>query len=357
MNSTLKKNRPVAIWLVIGAVLIIIQILLGGITRLTGSGLSITEWKPILGALPPMNEHDWNVAFDKYKEIAQFKYIHNHFTMKEFKFIYFWEWFHRNWGRFMGIVFIVPFIYFLYTKRINRSMLWPMITLFLLGGLTGALGWIMVKSGVGTELVYVDHIKLAIHLMSAVLLLCFVVWFALKISYDRYLIKPVPTVKTFNWVLILLVTAQLIYGAFMAGSHAAKSAVTWPDINGTFFPAMFDEGNGGFWYNVTRNLITIQFIHRNLAYLILLLVVIFTMKLYNQPKSSSLYKLRNFPIIITFIQVVLGITTLLLYLNDDHRLLYGVLHQLFGVLMIVSLIATLYFSGKRPSQKTNTFST
>ncbi len=113
----LKKHRPVAIWLFIGAGMIIIQVLLGGITRLTGSGLSITEWKPILGALPPMNEHDWNVAFEKYKQIAQYKYIHNYFSLHDFKFIYFWEWLHRNWARFMGVVFIVPFVYFIYKGK------------------------------------------------------------------------------------------------------------------------------------------------------------------------------------------------------------------------------------------------
>src|SRR5690606_39950262 len=118
---------------VCSSALIIIQILLGGITRLTGSGLSITEWQPILGALPPMNERDWNEAFEKYKQIAQYKYIHNYFTLEDFKFIYFWEWLHRNWARFMGVVFIIPFIYFIFKKRIDRSMLWPMVVLFLLG--------------------------------------------------------------------------------------------------------------------------------------------------------------------------------------------------------------------------------
>ena len=346
MDTELRKNRAVAIWLVIGAVMIIIQVLLGGITRLTDSGLSITEWKPILGALPPMNEHDWNVAFEKYKQIAQYKYIHNHFTLGDFKFIYFWEWFHRNWGRFMGLVFIIPFAYFLYRGKITRSMLWPMVTLFLLGGLTGALGWIMVKSGVGTDLVYVDHIKLAIHLMSAVLLFCFVVWFALQISYkpDGITSKPV---KNFNILLIILVSVQLIYGAFMAGTRAGKSAITWPDINGSFFPALFSENNGSVWYNITSNLITVQFIHRNLAYLILALIIIFTIKLYNQQKSSRLYKLRNPPLAITLAQVVLGVITLVTYLNDDHRLLFGVLHQMFGLLTIASLVVTLYFTGKK----------
>lgn len=349
MNTAFKQNRQVAIWLIIGACMIIIQVLLGGITRLTGSGLSITEWKPILGTLPPMSEHEWNEAFDKYKQIAQYKYIHNYFTLSDFKFIYFWEWFHRNWGRFMGFVFIIPFVYFLYTKKINRSMLWPMVTILLLGGLTGILGWVMVSSGVGTKLVYVDHIKLAIHLMSAVLLLSFVVWFALKISFDKYAITHSPNIKRFNIILLILVVIQLIYGAFMAGTHAGKAAITWPDINGSFFPKMFDDGN--IWHDVTSNHITIQFIHRNLAYLIGVLVLIFTLKLYNQPPKNYLYKLRNLPIAITLIQITLGVLTLVLYLNDSHRVLFGTLHQLFGILLLVSLVITLFFSGKAERNK------
>lgn len=349
--SNLRKNRAVAIWLVIGAIMIIIQVLLGGVTRLTGSGLSITEWKPILGALPPMNEQQWHEAFDKYKQIAQYKYIHNYFTLGDFKFIYFWEWFHRNWGRFMGVVFAVPFVYFLYKGKITRNMLWPMVTLFLLGGLTGVLGWIMVASGVGTELVYVDHVKLAIHLMSAVVLFCFVVWFALKITYKRDEISVAPSVKNLNIGLIMLVVIQLIYGAFMAGTHAAKAAVTWPSINDSYFPSLFNEKGGNFWYNITSNLITVQFIHRNLAYLILILIFIFTVKLYKQVKGSNLYKLRNLPVAITLIQVVLGIITLVLYLNERDKLIFGVLHQLFGILTIGILITTLYFTGRKSTFK------
>jgi len=346
MND-LRKNRAVAIWLVIGAVMIIIQVLLGGITRLTGSGLSITEWQPILGALPPMSEQQWHEAFEKYKQIAQYKYIHNYFTLSDFKFIYFWEWFHRNWGRFMGIVFAAPFVYFLYKGKITRSMLWPMVTLFLLGGLTGALGWIMVKSGVGTELVYVDHVKLAIHLMSAVVLFCFVIWFALKITYNPDGISTAASVRNFNIFLVFLVTVQLIYGAFMAGTHAAKSAVTWPDINGDYFPKLFNEEGGNFWHNITTNLITVQFIHRNLGYLIFILIIALTLRLYRQTKGSYLHKLRNLPLAITLVQVVLGVVTVITYLNEESKLLFGVLHQLFGILTIGILIITLYFAGKK----------
>ncbi len=163
-----RSARPIAIWLLVGVGMIIIQVLLGGITRLTGSGLSITEWKPIMGALPPMNEHDWNIAFEKYKQIAQFKYLNSYFTLHDFKFIFFWEWFHRLWARLIGVVFLIPFIIFLIQKRFKKEMIRPMIILFLLGALQGLVGWIMVKSGLeDSEALYVSHYKLAIHFILA----------------------------------------------------------------------------------------------------------------------------------------------------------------------------------------------
>ena len=335
----LKKNRPVAIWLFIGAAMIAVQILLGGITRLTGSGLSITEWKPILGALPPMNEHDWNIAFEKYQQIAQFKYIHNYFSLADFKSIYFWEWLHRNWARFMGIVFIVPFVWFIYKRRIDRSMLWPMAILFLLGALQGAIGWIMVASGVGTDLVYVSHIRLAAHFIAALILLVYVVWFALKISVPDFKKQNIPSIKYFGLLLLAVLTVQLIYGAFMAGTHAAKSSITWPTINGQWVPNMSDGG-------IFHNLLAIQFIHRGLAYLITLLVIVFTVMLYKQSKATVLYKLRNVPLLITLLQVTLGVLTLMNYLTNA-KLSLAITHQFVGILLLTSLVVVYFYSAKR----------
>lgn len=335
----IKKNRPVAIWLYIGAIMIIIQILLGGITRLTGSGLSITEWKPILGALPPMNEQDWNMAFEKYKQIAQYKYIHNYFTLQDFKFIYFWEWLHRNWARFMGVVFIVPFVYFVYKKKIDRSMLWPMAILFALGVLQGLVGWIMVASGVGTDLVYVSHIRLAAHFIAALLLLVYVVWFALKISVPDYKKSNIPVLRYFTWGLLIMLTIQLIYGAFMAGTHAAKSAITWPSINGKFIPDMQEGG-------MLHNLLAIQFIHRGLAYVLAILILFYTSILYKQSKASFLYKMRNWPLVITLLQIALGIFTLVKYLTPN-KLWLAIMHQFTGMTLLLCLVIVYFYSAKR----------
>src|SRR5688500_16966211 len=147
MAKVKSSSRPVAIWLLVGVALIIVQIILGGITRLTGSGLSITEWQPILGTIPPVTEAEWQAAFSKYKEIAQFKHMNFEFTLSEFKNIYFWEWLHRVWGRLIGLVFIIPFFVFLVQRRFRADMIKPLLILFLLGALQGLVGWIMVLSG------------------------------------------------------------------------------------------------------------------------------------------------------------------------------------------------------------------
>ncbi|TWF44594.1 cytochrome c oxidase assembly protein subunit 15 [Chitinophaga polysaccharea] len=339
---TMKSNRPVAIWLYIGVGMLIIQVLLGGITRLTGSGLSITEWQPLLGAFPPMNEEAWQRAFDNYKQIGQYHYINNHFTLSDFKAIYFWEWLHRDWARLMGFVFIIPFIYFLVKKKINRSMVNPMIILFFLGGLQGAIGWIMVKSGLNEENLYVNHIRLAIHFISALVLLSYVFWFALKLSIRPVEVLNVPVLRKLNCWLLVLLTIQLVYGAFMAGLHTALVANTWPDINGAWVPAgMFSQG--GFLTDIAHNPITIQFIHRGLAYGITILIGLWWWKAAQTPTHSLLHATRYLPLLLVLLQVLLGVLTLL---NSQVKIpiSYGILHQAVGMLLLLSLIWTYYLS-------------
>jgi len=227
--------RPVAAWLLIGIAMLIIQVLLGGITRLTGSGLSITEWKPIMGTLPPVNDQQWNDAFDKYKQIAQYKYLNSSFTLSDFKSIFFWEWFHRLWARLIGVAFLIPFIIFLVQKRFKPGMVRPMIILFLLGALQGLVGWIMVMSGLNEENVYVSHYRLAIHFIFALGLICYTLWFALELLIPGDQLVTNSSARKFTIWLISILTLQLIYGAFMAGLKAATYAPTWPDINGKFF--------------------------------------------------------------------------------------------------------------------------
>ncbi len=238
MQKTVAKSsvKPVAIWLLIGVAMIMIQVLLGGITRLTESGLSITEWKPLTGVLPPLNTVQWQAEFDKYKNTDQFRYIHADFKLADFKFIFFWEWLHRLWARLLGVVFLIGFAYFLIRKKFSKEMIIPMIILFLLGALQGFVGWIMVKSGLVPEQLFVGHIQLATHFIAALILLCYTFWFALSllISKEKFLISA--QVKKITLLIIAVLFIQLVYGAFMSGLKAATAAPTWPDINGVFIP-------------------------------------------------------------------------------------------------------------------------
>src|SRR5687767_844565 len=176
LENNYRSSRPVAIWLLIGVSMLIVQILLGGITRLTGSGLSITEWDVITGALPPMNEQQWLTEFNKYKATPQYRLLNSDFTLSNFKFIFFWEWFHRLWGRLIGVVFFIPFVIFLVQRRFRADMIRPLMILFLLGALQGAVGWIMVASGLTGDAVYVRPTRLALHFVFALVLLFYTFW-------------------------------------------------------------------------------------------------------------------------------------------------------------------------------------
>jgi heme a synthase len=346
-----RSSRLIAIWLLIGAVMIMVQVLLGGITRLTGSGLSITEWKPIMGALPPMNEQDWNTAFEKYKQIAQFKYLNSHFTIHDFKFIFFWEWFHRLWARLIVVVFLVPFAIFLIQRRFKKEMIKPMIILFLLGALQGLVGWIMVLSGLNdSELLYVSHYKLAIHFMLALGLLCYTFWFALDLLVPREQIIILKPLRMFTGWLIVLLIIQLIYGAFMAGLKAAAAAPTWPDMNGGWLPFSVHSFGGHNFPGLsffTDHPLVIHFIHRNLAYLISILVFIWYWKA-KRIKGTKLFQITKWlPLLFVLIQVLLGILAVLNSVNKTSFLWLGVAHQFVATILLLSLVWMLYIIRSR----------
>ena len=349
---TRPSSKPVAIWLMVGVGMIIIQILLGGITRLTGSGLSITEWNVVTGTLPPMNEAAWAAEFEKYKQTPQFSLLNSSFTLPDFKFIFFWEWFHRFWARLIGVVFLIPFVIFLVQKRFRPSMVKPMIILFLLGALQGAVGWIMVASGLTGDAIYVKPAKLALHFIFAMGLLCYTFWFALT------LLVP-PSQRQTNkgiakWIIASLsvLLLQLIYGAFMAGHKAATSAPTWPDINGDMVPPNMWRSEEGL-LNLIDNRITIHFIHRGLAYLLLFMVLYFSWRLLKMQTGKLLSAIKFLPAILVLLQVVLGVLSVLNSLKIVPNQ-WGIfewmaqLHQLVAMFLLLAMVAVYYFvrSGK-----------
>jgi cytochrome c oxidase assembly protein subunit 15 len=334
-----QKSRAVAIWLLVGVGMIIVQVLLGGITRLTGSGLSITEWKPILGAIPPMNEMDWQRAFEQYKQIGQFKELNFEFTLSDFKFIYFWEWFHREWARLIGLVFAIPFVWFVVKKKIERWMINPLIILFLLGILQALLGWIMVASGLNEESLYVDHIRLAIHFTAALGLLCYTLWFALRAWVDPAQGLQDVYINRSTWLMLIVLVVQLVFGAFMAGLKAANFATTWPLINGEFFPSSMLQDS---WQNFTHDPLAVHFIHRNLAYLLTLLIVFWYLRVRQIPAGTLFTKLRVLPLVLVVVQVVLGILTVLNANNPTALLWLGVAHQFTGMMLLLAFVGVLY---------------
>lgn len=338
-----KKSNAVAIWLLIGVGMIVVQVLLGGITRLTGSGLSITEWKPILGAIPPLNDADWQKAFQQYKQIGQFKHLNFEFTLSDFKYIYFWEWFHREWARLIALVFLIPFVYFIITKKFKKKMVRPMIILFLLGILQGLIGWIMVKSGLNDERLYVDHIRLALHFISALGLLCYTLWFALQLLWDRSQSIQSSALKKFSVRIFLLVIVQLIFGALMAGLKGAHFATTWPTINGAWLPSSILNDRLS---TLTRDPLAVHFIHRSLAYIISIMILLWFFQAKPYATTSFLKKYISVPLILVLVQVVLGIFTVLLANNATALLWLGVAHQFTAMLLVLVWTTVLYIVQK-----------
>jgi len=343
MEVALQKNFSggIARWLFAGVIMLMVQILLGGITRLTESGLSITEWKPLTGVLPPLNAGQWMSEFDKYKYTDQFRYIHADFSLSDFKFIFFWEWLHRTWARLMGVVFLAGFFYFLIRRQFRPGMVIPFIILFLLGVMQGAIGWIMVKSGLVPEKLFVGHIQLTVHFMAALLLLCYTLWFALDLSVPANEITIDPGLKKVTLVILCLLFIQLIYGAFMAGLHAAASAPTWPRMNGQWFPASIDKLSPG-WKNLIDNKITIQFIHRGLAYILLVAVITWWVKVKKVQGSLFLSKTKYIPLALIILQVILGIATLIMSPYGNNLVWFGVAHQLVAMLFLMTMIFMTY---------------
>ncbi|MFZ4057364.1 MAG: COX15/CtaA family protein [Ferruginibacter sp.] len=340
--DTKNANKQIAHWLMVGVAMIVVQVLIGGITRLTESGLSITEWKPITGILPPMGDAVWQELFEKYKQTDQFKYVHQHFSMSEFKMIFFWEWFHRVWARLMGMVFLIGFIYFLAKRKFKREMILPMVILFVLGGIQGFIGWIMVKSGLVPEKFYVGHIELTTHFIAALILLSYTWWFALKLKTPTHAIQVNRPLNKGLILLLVVLFFQLIYGGFMAGLKAAISAPTWPTINGSWMPAeMFSED--GLLKNISFNPLMIHFIHRGLGYLLFIVVFIWWVKAKHIQTYKPVGFFRTALLVLIVLQVGLGILTVMNATNNTLLIWVGVSHQFVAMLLVLTLVALLFF--------------
>jgi heme a synthase len=349
--------RPIAIWLMIGVIMIIIQVIIGGITRLTGSGLSITEWNVVTGTLPPMNQQDWMSEFDKYRTTEQFKQLNSGFTLSDFKFIFFWEWFHRLWARLIGIVFIIPFIIFLFQRRFKSYMIQPLVILFLLGALQGAVGWIMVASGLTGDAVYVRPTKLAMHFVLAMILLFYTYWFYLQLRTSKEDRISNSGLRNFSWALIVVLFIQFFWAALMAGHKAAVVSPTWPYMNGSFIPKGVFSAPGGL-ISIIDNPFVVHFIHRMLAYLLVILVIGWTIAAFRSSTTRAFRTARPWPIIMVIVQTMLGIFTVITsrgiraYEWNSFEWM-AQLHQVGGMLLMLSLVHVLFLSRQRPHRLTH----
>lgn len=329
-------DRQVGWWLLFMAGLIFLMVLVGGITRLTDSGLSITEWKPIMGALPPMSEAAWLEAFEKYKQIPEYVLVNAGMSLAEFKFIFFWEWFHRLIGRFIGVAFALPLIYFLVAKKVRKERIPALVGLFFLGGAQGALGWFMVMSGL-SERVDVSQYRLTAHLGLAVVLFIFMMWAAfihLKPKANTGELADM-TVRRLSIVFVGLVFVQILLGGFVAGLDAGIGFNTWPLMDGAIIPSGLFAG-GPFWVSAFEHNMTVQFNHRMVAYLVVVMagVLAFVALKKGQPEPRRTVLLVLLGAV--FFQVLLGILTLVYFVP----LWLGVSHQ-GGALVVLG--AGLYF--------------
>jgi len=321
--------RSIAVWLFIMASLIALMVVVGGLTRLTDSGLSITEWKPVTGAIPPLSAADWDVEFAKYQASPEYQLQNTGMALAEFKSIFWWEWGHRLLGRFIGIAFAVPLLYFLITRQATgRRAVW-LIFLLLLGGAQGFVGWLMVASGLEDGMTDVSHYRLAAHLGLAVLIYGFVLWTALTYSRNTR-VSHRRAGAGMALLFVGLVFAQICAGAFVAGLDAGIVNTTWPLIDGALVPEGLDWTWRGF-----EDRLTVQFMHRMLAYGCVLFALILWPSARRVAPAAA-----NWVLIIVLAQTALGITVLTSAASLTH-IWMAAAHQLGALVLFTAAIVLL----------------
>jgi len=303
-------NRAIRAWLFTVAALIALMVLVGGATRLTESGLSITEWKPVTGALPPLSQTEWEQAFDAYKLIPQYKSLNAGMTLAEFRTIFWWEWSHRLLGRVIGMVYLLPFLFFLWRGGMSAELRRRLWLIFGLGALQGAVGWWMVASGLSNR-IEVSQYRLATHLVLALLIYAAIVWTLRRLG-ERPPLAAIARLKITSAVLVVLTFVQLYLGALVAGLRAGLVYNTWPDIDGGFIPSSqrlwFDVP---WWRNLFENTLTVQFEHRMTAYALFALAVFHAVDAVRSRASSAAVGGAFWLLAAVTLQATLGILTLL----------------------------------------------
>lgn len=339
MSKNDKKH--VQTWYWSGATLVFLILIIGGITRLTGSGLSMTEWEPIMGAIPPLSEADWNEAFDRYKLFPEYYQVNSDMTLSEFKVIFFWEYLHRMLGRLLGLVFLIPFGWFLIRKKLDRRQTYRALLLLGFGALQGVMGWYMVQSGL-VDVPAVSHYRLATHLFIACVIFGLCVWFALDLNKPRIEL-PNRTGSLFGWgvLLLALISLQVVYGAFTAGLHAGHVYNTFPTMFGYWMPPELWISEP-MWMNFLQNMVTVQWIHRIIGTLIgLVSIWMLVRAFFLKPGSAVMFHTLAVTAAVLF-QYLIGVYTLIYHVP----VWLGVLHQAVALLLVGVVISYIHLVRK-----------
>lgn len=333
------KNKYVIIWLLSGCLLLFVMVVVGGITRLTNSGLSMTDWHLVTDTFPPLTEEKWSQAFEEYKKFPEYQKIniHNDFTLSDYKFIYFWEWFHRFIGRIIGLVFIIPFFYFLIRKRLSNETLKKCAVLLGMGAFQGFLGWFMVRSGL-IDNPDVSHFRLALHLTFAFITFAYTLWVALDLIYPTKLNAIFPLQKIARIAMVFLIV-QIIYGGFVAGLNAGLIHNHWPLMSdGQFLHESVILEKDSWFLRLTEGKSGVQFVHRTLAYVVvgLMFLLFYKSKKYvlSDQQKYGLYAM----VVIVFLQFTLGVFTLLYSVP----LWLGLIHQVMAFFLLTAMTYTLH---------------
>lgn len=333
------RVRALRIWLGFIALLIVAMILVGGATRLTDSGLSITEWQPIVGAIPPLSQADWQEAFEAYRQIPEYSQVNQGMDLEGFKTIYWWEWAHRFLGRFIGFAFFVPFVCFWISGYIPPPLMPKLVCLFVLGGLQGALGWYMVKSGL-VDRVDVSQYRLAAHFGVAMLIFGYTLWLFLSLGRDEsdrgIRSGPVLVIAAFVLGLVFL---QLLAGALVAGIDGGLAFNTWPLMNDAIIPKGLGEATP--WYlNLFENPLTVQFDHRMLGYAVVVVTVLQAVWLARKNKAEAYVGSAVLLAVLSLLQATIGVWTLLLAVPIE----LGLAHQAGAIVVFAVALYHVWLS-------------
>ena len=330
-----KINNQLSIWLIFMFWIVSVMIIVGGLTRLTDSGLSITKWQLFSGLLPPLNQNDWISYFNLYKEIPEFKLQNYNMSIQEFKIIFWWEWAHRFLGRLIGISFLIPLIYFSF--RIKISKLINLYLIFFLICIQGFIGWYMVSSGL-VDRVDVSHFRLSIHLLTAFLILSLILWNYLKIKNKKTITNKINPIIPFSF--LILVFTQITIGAFVSGMDAGKIYNSWPFMGNSYFPDDNDFVNL-FKISAFNDPSLVQFMHRNLAYFIGVFYLLVFYKIYKN-KMNELYRSINILGFFIILQIILGIFTIV----HGAQIYIASMHQISSIFLVSSCIYFYYINKK-----------